>query len=367
MPKSKCIIAAAGSGKTTYLVKKALEADRDERVLITTYTRENEAEIRNKFIKKNKSIPGNVTIQTWWSFLLEHGVRPFQNLITDKAIKGLRLTANRSGFRYKTRGRPVYWGQKNVEPFYFNGARQIYSDKISIFVMESNRLTKGAVVDRISKIYRHIFVDEVQDLAGYDLDILHALMKEISVVLVGDPRQVTYHTHHSAKHKQYKDGLIDQFVNDKCDKVCEVDAETLSNSYRCHEEICTYSSSLFPDLPKVSSLSDLVTSHDGVFFIPTDKLDGYLAHYEPMQLRYDRRTPVNANYPACNFGRSKGLTFSRVVIYPTDSIKKHIKGEEVLPGSTFCKFYVALTRARHSSMIVWDNPPEVEGISKYPF
>lgn len=367
MPKSKCIIAAAGSGKTTYLVKKALGVNRDERVLITTFTRENEAEIRKKFIKKNKSIPGNVTIQTWWSFLLEHGVRPFQNFITDKPIKGLKLTANRSGVRYKTRGRPVYWGQQNVEPFYFNGARQIYSDKISIFVMKSNQLTKGAVVDRISKIYSHIFVDEVQDLAGYDLDILHALMKEISVILVGDPRQVTYHTHHSGKHKQYKDGLIDKFVDDKCNDVCEIDDETLSSSYRCHANICSYSSSLFPDLPVVESLSDLRTSHDGVFFMPTAELDAYLAHYKSMQLRYSRSIRVNENYPVCNFGESKGLTFSRVVIYPTDSIKRYLTGEKELANSTLCKFYVALTRARYSSMIVWDNPPEVEGISKYPF
>ncbi|MBI9110723.1 UvrD-helicase domain-containing protein [Maridesulfovibrio ferrireducens] len=367
MPKSKCIIAAAGSGKTTYIVKKALEAKSNERVLITTYTQENEKEIRNKIIKKNLSIPRNITVQTWWSFLFQHGVRPYQNLITDKPVKGLKLTTNRSGFRYRTQGRPVYWGQNDVEPFYFNGARQIYSDKIAIFVMKSNQLTKGAVIDRISNLYAHIFVDEVQDLAGYDLDIVHALMKKIKTVLVGDPRQVTYHTHHSAKHKQYKDGLIDQFVNDKCDKVCNVDTDTLSNSYRCHEKICTYSSSLFPDLPTVGSFSDLVTSHDGVFFIPTEKLDDYLEHYEPMQLRYDRRASVNANYPACNFGQSKGLTFLRVVIYPTDSIKKYLAGEEELASSTLCKFYVALTRAIHSSMIVWDDPPEVEGIAKYPF
>lgn len=44
---NKLIIAAAGSGKTTYLVKEALEL-KDSRVLITTYTEANEAEIRKK-------------------------------------------------------------------------------------------------------------------------------------------------------------------------------------------------------------------------------------------------------------------------------------------------------------------------------
>ena len=64
---SKLIIAAAGSGKTTYLVKEALKITSD-RVLITTFTDANEHEIRTKFFKSNGSIPENVTVQTWFSF-----------------------------------------------------------------------------------------------------------------------------------------------------------------------------------------------------------------------------------------------------------------------------------------------------------
>lgn len=42
---NKLIIAAAGSGKTTLLVKEAL-AQKNGKVLITTYTQANEAEIK---------------------------------------------------------------------------------------------------------------------------------------------------------------------------------------------------------------------------------------------------------------------------------------------------------------------------------
>jgi len=47
MINNKLIIAAAGSGKTTYLVNEALKHD-GGRILITTYTEANEAE----FVKK---------------------------------------------------------------------------------------------------------------------------------------------------------------------------------------------------------------------------------------------------------------------------------------------------------------------------
>jgi len=51
MNNNKLIIAAAGSGKTTYLVKQVLKV-KEANVLITTYTEANEEEIRKKFFKK---------------------------------------------------------------------------------------------------------------------------------------------------------------------------------------------------------------------------------------------------------------------------------------------------------------------------
>ena len=56
---SSLIIAAAGAGKTTFLVKKALEIS--ENVLITTYTDANEQSIRDKFYEINGCIPSNVS------------------------------------------------------------------------------------------------------------------------------------------------------------------------------------------------------------------------------------------------------------------------------------------------------------------
>ena len=123
MSKNKLIIAAAGSGKTTYLIEQAKKI-KDGNVLITTYTEANKAEIRNKF---NGCIPSNVTIQTWFSFLLQHGVRPYQSVmhndLNNKRI-GFLLTEERSGKKYDNDGKaikvknpttgkehPIYWKQ----------------------------------------------------------------------------------------------------------------------------------------------------------------------------------------------------------------------------------------------------------------
>ena len=72
---NRLILAAAGSGKTTYLVNEALKI-KDTKVLITTYTDANEQEIKKKFYEINGCVPENVTIQTWFSFLIQHGVKP---------------------------------------------------------------------------------------------------------------------------------------------------------------------------------------------------------------------------------------------------------------------------------------------------
>ena len=131
------IIAAAGSGKTTYLVNKALEI-KNQKVLITTFTEANEREICKKFVEVNGSIPCNVTVQTWFSFLIEHGVKPYQSFLFEGEVTGLQLVNERSGRRGMSKISPTYWGEKDVAKHYFNSAMQIYSDKLSKFVFRVN-------------------------------------------------------------------------------------------------------------------------------------------------------------------------------------------------------------------------------------
>lgn len=369
---NKLIIAAAGSGKTTHLVKEALKIT-DTRVLITTYTEANETEIKKKFYTINGCIPENITIQTWFSFLIQHGVKPYQSVIYDGKVKGLLLMNTKSGFRFRGKnGQPVYFGENDPQNYYFNKSQLIYSDKLSKFVVKANELTKGLVVKRIGKIYSHIFIDEIQDMAGYDLEIIKQLFSlDSKILLVGDPRQVTYHTHDEAKYKKYVDGNIVEFIKCECSAYSvDIDETTLNKSYRNNEPICNFANSIYSNFCPCEFAEHEPTGHDGVFFISPKDVEKYLFTYRPMQLRDTRKTAVNSNYPVINLGESKGLTFDRVLIYPTstmmDWVLDHNKG---MVSKTKSKFYVGVTRAKHSVAIVFDNKKgiEIPGITNFIF
>lgn len=157
---------------------------------------------KKKIIKKNKYIPENIIVQTWFSFLLKHGVRPFQGVLFERKIKGLILVNEQSALKYKNKqGIPVYFKEDTeFERHYFTKELKIYSDKLSKFVFRCNEKTKGNVIDRISRIFPHIFIDEIQDLAGYDLELLKLLFNcNSDILLVGDPRQATYSTNSAPK------------------------------------------------------------------------------------------------------------------------------------------------------------------------
>jgi DNA helicase-2/ATP-dependent DNA helicase PcrA len=365
--KNQLLIAAAGAGKTTYFVKEALACPNE--VLITTFTEENEKEIRKKFMKLNNGIiPANVTIQTWFSFLIEHGAKPYQGKMTDKKITGLLLVNQKSGLMYRGKF-PRYYPEDDVDNHYFTKDYQIYSDKLSKFVVKCNEKSNGYVVERISSLYSTIFIDEVQDMAGYDLEFIKLLLGSNSLVkMAGDPRQVTYHTHFSSKYKKYKDGKIQDFISTECKTIdCSIDTDTLKGSWRNNQNICEFANKLFPNYPQCESLHVETTEHDGVFFVKEKDMDEYLETYKPLQLRYDRRTKgIHSGYDIKNFGESKGATFDRVVIYPTKKMLDWVLSDK--PISSFeikCKFYVAITRAKFSVAIVCKDNLDTEVLPMY--
>ena len=260
-------------------------------------------------------------------------------------------------------GRPVYWGEADFLKCYFTASGKIYSDKISKFVCDANTSTEGEVVERISRIFRHIYIDEIQDLAGYDLDIIKELFKvESNVILVGDPRQVTYLTHQSPKYKKYANGQIKLFVENELGKKiqCNVDETTLSASHRNNQIICNYSAKLYPLLstPMACSCSTChpKDDHTGVFVIKPSDVERYHAKYTDVtQLCWSSSSNVNRNYKTMNMGASKGSTFNRVLIYPTKGMEAWIKdNSSKLKDNVRAKLYVALTRSRLSSTIVID-------------
>lgn len=378
-------IAAAGSGKTTFLINEAIKR-KDEKVLILTYTEVNEYEIKKKFIKKSKSIPSHVTIQTWFSFLIQHGVKPYQgsfnDLLFDKKIMGMILNDGSLGIKFilKKFGKKIpipFKEDGEFEKHYFTGSNKIYSDKLPKFVVKADDKINGEVISRISRIYNHIFIDEVQDLAGYDLDIIKKLFASNSeIILVGDPRQVTYLTHHESKYGKYKDGRIKDFIENECKKGFKftIDEASLNNSHRNNKEICYYSGKLYEkqfvavEPCQCEDCRSYQIEHEGIFLVRPKDVEDYLQSFNPVQLRWNVTKKVNTELPVFNFGESKGKGFDRVLIYPTEEMNNWVyENATALAFSTRAKFYVAITRARYSVAIISDYPDniEIDGIQLY--
>ncbi len=344
---NKLIVAAAGSGKTNYLVDQALEII-DVKVLITTYTEANEAEIRNKIIEKNKFLPSNITVQTWFSFLLQHGVRPYQGYFFDHDIRGMNLVNSPSA---------QYIAESNITNHYFDKQQRIYSDKISKFLIKCNEASGGKVIDRLSRIYPHIFIDEIQDLAGHDLDFLKMLFNStINMLLVGDPRQGIYSTSNAARNKKFAKHRILHFFEDSKIGI-EKDETSLTINYRSIAAICDLSNKLFPEHVAARSGNAHSTGHDGIFLVRPRDVDVYLTYCEPLQLRNSRdpKKIIENLHPIMNFGESKGLSFDRVLIYPTKPFLEWLKNNtSELASVSRSKLYVAITRARYSVAFVYD-------------
>lgn len=343
---NKVIIAAAGSGKTRHLVKEALRCP-SNRVLITTYTDKNTEEIKNRIIEESHCLPCNITVMPWYSFLLTHGVRPYQGAVySERRISNLTMVNQQSATWAK---------EENFCKHYLTKEGKIYSDKIAKLACRIDQKTNGLVISRLSCIYTHLFIDEVQDLAGYDLDFIDLLLKsEINVLLVGDHRQGTFSTNKSNKNKQFRQERInDYFAKHSRKGLIEYDDSTLNTNYRCVPDICNFANSIFPEYtPCLSGNRDEV-DHLGVYIVRKEDVDEYLDRYKPVQLRYSVSTHTSNKCPALNFGVSKGQLFDRVLIYPTVQMVQWILNGAELKPETRSKFYVAVTRARYSVGIVY--------------
>lgn len=356
MPSAnRIVIAAAGGGKTTRVVDQALGHTEGATALVT-YTRNNVREIHLKAFARVPAIPPHVEVISWYSFLLRELARPYRAVMHNKRIDG------------------IFWSEGKSVPFvpesrtaahYFHDGARIFSDKLSKFICECERRSGGAIMRRLRQRFRHIIIDEVQDMAAYDLDVLELMLKSgIQITFVGDHRQATFATNHSPKHKAFAGpAIIKQFELWKKAGLVLIDYEC--HTHRCNQAIADLADGFFPSEPKTISLNTTVTGHDGVFVVASADVAEYARRYSPKVLRYSVRTNCEP-FEAMNFGESKGLTFERVLIYPHGPAKKWLaSGRAVDVEKSATKMYVAITRARYSVAFVYDGAKCGIGASRW--
>jgi DNA helicase-2/ATP-dependent DNA helicase PcrA len=343
--QNRIIIAAAGAGKTETIVNEAYKCTGN--VLLVTFTIKNAEEIKNRFLKNFKCIPNHVTIMTWFSFLLKFIVRPYQTPFTKKRITSINYTSGQS-----TIGK-----SKGLLEYYIDNAGRIYSDKIASLSIKFQQDYNELPLQNLGRIFQNIYVDEIQDFTGEDIDLVKALIENSAycVTCVGDPRQSTYQTSNARKNKAVTQGNILEYF--KKNKVpAQIDQTTLNTNYRCCSDICSLSDLLYTDYPRViCGFHPQNNLHVGVFLVRTLDIEDYLHEYHPMQLTYNRNSEYNQNYPHTNIGLSKGQTYDRVLVYSTKDMGKWIMAQSIqLAPKTKAMLYVALTRARYSVAFVCD-------------
>ncbi|MHA6796771.1 AAA family ATPase [Pseudonocardia bannensis] len=345
MPSSNsnlAIIAAAGSRKTQYIVEQAV-GDPTRRVLVTTYTNENLGQIRRRIAAAAGTglVPGNITVMGWFSFLMNQCARPYQRTLLDQPnlIRSLNFKGERNKFIPRTKARQYFLDSE------FN----MYRDGVAHFACEVERLTGGLVTRRLGEMFESVYIDEVQDLVGWDLNFLdHLFDASLSVTIVGDPRQHTFSTNNSGKNKKYQGaGFLDWLTERKS----KCDLEPRNESYRCNQAICDFADGLYPDLPATTSCSLDVTGHDGIFEVRRGDVQEYVERYKPMVLRNNKAVDT-LGLAAINFGAAKGSTYDRVLIFPTKPMLKYLKTRNPVDAGSKDRLYVALTRARFSVAFV---------------
>ena len=370
MSVNKLFIAGAGCGKTTFIVEKALQM-KGRNILITTYTINNEENIKNKIIEKNGFIPSNTNILTWFSFLIHYGANPYLSYFFNEIdkINGFHFSENAN-----------YYISHNDKRYYFTDDNKIRSYSLSEFVFRCNKKSNNKVINRLENIFNTIFIDEVQDMSGYDLDIIELLCNSsINLCLVGDLRQRVYKTNRSNKNsskinnKSYNYNIHD-YIN-KYSINCKIDEKQLNKSYRNSKEICNFATKLYPNYSKIEYTFEYNKKDGGIFFIEKnkDKINKYLALHPNniIQLRFSKNSSadfINTSFPVLNFGAVKGLEYDRVIIFLTDGLINILKNKDTREYSdNKAKLYGAITRARYSVVFVTDEDLTEYGIEKFNF
>ena len=345
-------ISAAGSGKTTRICKDALVAVENSRkkALIVSYTNRGVEAIENAIKSNNGGIlSSRIDIKTWYVFVLNDLLRPYQitiDGINTNEIKGLNFEQNPYD-KYHAKG---------TRARYLDKTSNVKSDVASEMAYVIMCRTKGVPLKRLFGIYSHIYIDELQDMSGSDLNVINELLKlGDNIVCCGDHRQATFCTNKSKKNKQFSGKNLLTYCSRAAENM-KVSVETELISHRFNRSICSFANTLFPDDSSNDMASDMreLKGHDGVFVISAEDENSYYETFHPQVLRYAKNTLTE--YESINFGASKGLTFDRVLIKPNKKLLAFLLNGEKLDSPH--KYYVAVTRPRYSLTFVVERLPE---------
>ncbi len=327
----RVIFAVAGSGKSTSIVDLIEE---DSRALLITYTENNTKHLQNKIIAKLGYIPQGVRVYKYFTFLYSFCIRP---------LVGHEVQTKGINFEVPLPMR-VQRTPKSEPEHYIDSNGRFYAGRIAKFLIQFEIVPD--VIERIERFFDFVCIDEVQDFAANDFNLLCSLSNaNVEMRLVGDFYQHTFDTS--------RDGNIRKSLHDKYHKYCSeflkagysIDADTLSNSYRCSPTICSF----VEDNLGISIQSHRDDSVEVKVVEDEDEIALIYSNDQIVKLFYQSSHQYYGYTD--NWGNTKGLDdFGDVCVILNPKSFKALKNGELhaLPATTKNKLYVACTRAKGS-------------------
>jgi hypothetical protein len=344
---NRLTLAVAGGRKTQSIVDDCRAAPKGRQILVVTYTRNNQQELISR-LACYRPLEAHVEVQGWFSFLLSHWVRPYlPTRWPGQRLRGLNFDGNPG--RYA----------KGASRFLDSDGRA-YKLHLAQLALQTHQASSGAALNRLSRIYDEIHIDEIQDLNGYDLDVLAELMASpVELNLVGDVRQALIQTNiQDPRNNQYKGTNIKRWF-DAHESRGSLKISHEATTWRLNQLIADFADGIFDGswgFRRTVSRNTDVTGHDGLFAVSPEHISEYFARYGPLCLRHSAACARSLDLPFMNIRIAKGLSQDRVLIYPTIGMTNFLRNGRAMAATPSCSLYVAVTRARFSVAFIADNP-----------
>ncbi|MBY6188457.1 ATP-dependent helicase [Marinobacter hydrocarbonoclasticus] len=330
----RVIFAVAGSGKTSHIIEGLRD---DSRTLIITYTENNFKNLKNRIFGKFGYIPKGIKVYTYFTFIYSFCFKPI--LGHHVRIKGINWDI------------PPHFTlrlKRGDRRFYIDRNNRLYHNRIAKLIEQTEVV--GEVNSRIEKYFDNICVDEVQDFAGHDFNLLIKLASaNVNQLLVGDFYQHTFDTSrdgntNSSLHNSYKE-YIKRFTS----AGFIIDSDSLSHSHRCSTN--TYKFVSYGIGIEIHSHREDSTV---VEFIDCKERAEELFNCPDMVKLFYQGSFRYKGYTN-NWGATKGEDHydDVCVVLNPNTLNKYSKGKlHELPPQTKNKLYVACTRAKRNLYLV---------------
>lgn len=327
------ILAVAGSGKTTEIINNIKE---DDKALIITYTENNYNILKNSIIKKFKGIPDNIKIYTYFTFLYRFCFLPLKKGFK---VKGLDFNTNPNR----------YTKSKDINYYYNSFSKKMYHNRLAKICLD---YFIENIIKRIEKYFNYIYIDEIQDFASHDFNLLLSIIKaNCNILLVGDFYQHTFDTSRDGNVNSTLYNDYNNYISRIKTSISniKIDRTNFLKSKRCSKQVCEFITEHLKI--KIESYNNNDSEIKEIY--DEKEIDKIINDDSLVKLFYQNSKKYDIKNRD-NWGNSKGNTYiNTCVILNKNSYEKYKKHKlNELPPSTKNKLYVALSRATNNVYII---------------